>query len=40
MKIRNLGLNLISVNRVEVTESSYPDAGSDRFQTNGDMKNE
>jgi len=40
MKIRNLGLNLISVNRAEVTESSYPGAGSERFQTKGDMKNE
>ena len=39
-KIRDLGLNLISVNRVEATESSYPDAGSEHFQPKGDTKNE
>ena len=40
MKIRNLGLYLISVNPIEAVESSYPGAGSDGFQTKGDMKNE
>jgi len=40
IKIRSLGLNLVSVNRVEATESSYPGAGNECFQTKGDMKNE
>lgn len=40
MKIRNLGLNLISVKRVEATGPSYPGAGSNRFQTKGELKNE
>ena len=40
MKIRNLGLNLISVKRVEATGSSYPGAGSNPFQTKGELKNE
>ena len=36
MKIRSLGLNLISVNRAGETGSSYPGAGNERFQTDGD----
>jgi hypothetical protein len=40
MKIRSLGLNLISVNRIGTTEASYPGARNGRFQTKGDMKNE
>lgn len=40
MKIRSLGLNLISVNRVEVTGYSYPGSGNERFQPKGNMKNE
>ena len=40
VKIRNLGLYLISVNPVEVTESSCPGVESDHFQTKGDIKNE
>jgi hypothetical protein len=40
MKIRSLGLNLISVNRVGATGLSYPGAGSERLQTKGDVKNE
>jgi hypothetical protein len=39
-RIRDLGLNLISVNRVGATESSYPGTRNERFQTKGDMKNE
>ena len=40
VKIRDLGLTLISVNRVEATETSHPSAKSERFQTKGNMKNE
>jgi hypothetical protein len=40
MKIRNLGLHLISINRAGATGYSYPGAGNERFQTKGDMKNE
>ena len=40
VKIRDLGLYLISVNPVEVTKSSCSDAGSKHFQTKGDMKDE
>ena len=40
VKIRNLGLNLISVKRIEATESSYPGAENEHFQTKGGMKNE
>jgi len=40
MKIRSLGLNLISVNRAGETGLSYPGAGNERFQSKGDMKNE
>ena len=40
MTIRDLGLNLISVKRVETTESSCLGAENERFQTKGDMKNE
>ncbi len=40
VKIRDLGLYLISVNRVEATASSYSGAGSDHLQSNGVMKNE
>ena len=40
VKIRDLGLYLISVNPVEVTKSSCSDAGSKHFQTNGDIKDE
>jgi hypothetical protein len=36
MKIRSLGLNLISVNRVEATGSSYPSARNKRFQSKGE----
>ena len=36
MKIRSLGLNLISVNRVGATESSYPGAENERFQSKGE----
>lgn len=36
VKIRDLGLNLISVNRVEATESSYPGADNERFQSKGE----
>ena len=36
VRIRNLGLNLISINRVEATESSYPDAENEHFQSKGD----
>ena len=36
VKIRNLGLNLISINRVEATESSYPGAENERFQSKGE----
>ncbi|HSM71618.1 MAG TPA: hypothetical protein VK851_08755 [Anaerolineales bacterium] len=40
VKIRNLGLYLISVNPVEAVGSSHPSAGSKQFQTKGEMKNE
>ena len=40
VKIRDLGLKLISVNRVGATETSHPGAKSERFQTKGNMKNE
>ncbi len=40
VKIRYLGLNLISVNRVGATGSSYSGARNERFQTKGDVKNE
>jgi len=40
MKIRSLGLNLISVNRVGAPESSYPNTENERYQSKGDMKNE
>ena len=40
VRIRDLGLNLISVNRVGATESSYPGARNECFQTKGDIKNE
>ena len=40
MKIRSLGLNLISVNCVGAMEASHPGAGNERFQTKGDTKNE
>ena len=40
VKIRNLGLNLISVKRIEATESSCLGAENERFQTKRDMKNE
>jgi len=40
MKIRNLGLYLISVNPIKAVGSSYPGAGSDGFQTKGAIKNE
>lgn len=40
VKIRDLGLNLISVKRVEVTESSYHGTREEGFQPNGDVKNE
>jgi len=40
VKIRNLGLYLISVNPVDVTGSSCPDVESEHLQTEGDMKNE
>ena len=40
VKIRNLGLYLISVNPVDVTESSYPGAGKCHYQIKGDVKNE
>jgi len=36
VRIRNLGLNLISINRVEATESSYPDAENEHFQSKGE----
>ena len=36
VKIRNLGLNLISINRVEATESSYPGAENERLQSKGE----
>jgi len=36
MKIRSLGLNLISVNRVDATGSSYPGARNERFQSKGE----
>jgi hypothetical protein len=36
MKIRNLGLKLISVKHVEVTESSYPGAENERLQSKGE----
>ena len=36
VKIRDLGLNLISVNRVEAMESSYPGADNERFQSKGE----
>ena len=35
-KIRDLGLNLISVNRVGATESSYPGAENERIQSKGE----
>jgi len=40
VKIRDLGLKLISVSRVGATGSSYPGAGNERVQTQGDVKNE
>jgi len=40
MKIRSLGLNLISVNRIGATESSYLEPENGRYQSKGDMKNE
>ena len=40
VKIRDLGLYLISVNPVETAESPYPGAENDRLQTKGDMNNE
>ena len=40
VKIRDLGLYLISVNPVDVTESSYPGVGKGHYQTKGDVKNE
>jgi len=36
VKIRDLGLNLISVNRVGATESDYPGAKNERFQSKGE----
>jgi hypothetical protein len=36
VRIRNLGLNLISINRVEATESSYPGAENEHFQSKGE----
>ena len=38
MKIRSLGLNLISVNRVGATGASYPDIRDGCIQTKGDRK--
>ena len=40
MKIRNLGLYLISVNPIKAVGSSNPNAGSDGVQTKGAIKNE
>jgi len=40
MKIRSLGLNLISVNRVGAMGSSYRDTENEYFQTKGDVENE
>ena len=40
IKIRSLGLNLVSVNRVEATGTSYPGTENKRFQSKGDMKDE
>jgi hypothetical protein len=40
VKIRDLGLYLISVNLVEVEGSSHPSAGEKQPQTKGEMKNE
>ena len=40
VKIRDLGLYLISVNPVETVGSPYPGAENDRLQTKGDMNNE
>lgn len=40
VKIRDLGLKLISVNRVGATGTSHPGAKSERFQTKGNIKNE
>jgi len=36
VRIRDLGLNLISVNRVVATESSYLGAENERFQSKGE----
>jgi len=36
MKIRSLGLNLISVNRVGATESSYQGAENEHLQSKGE----
>ena len=36
VRIRDLGLNLISVNRVGATESSYPGAENEFFQSKGE----
>jgi hypothetical protein len=38
VRIRNLGLNLISINRVEATESPYPGAENECFQSKGEQK--
>jgi hypothetical protein len=40
IKIRSLGLNLISVNRVGETGSSYPGLGNEDVQIKGELKNE
>ena len=40
IKIRSLGLNLVSVNRIGPTGSSCPGTENEHFQTKGDMKNE
>jgi hypothetical protein len=40
VKIRSLGLNLISVNRVGAAGSPYPGTENEYFQTKGDLGNE
>ena len=40
VKIRDLGLILISVNRVGATGSPYPGVANENLQTKGEMKNE